>query len=211
MSSLPVVHSTPAERLRFHIEEWKNCAACEYHRTRRRVVLGKGDVPCDILFIGEAPGDSENNLGKPFVGKSGNLLHTQVVTPVLAAFLPEVYKVAYNNIIACIPLVGREKEEPDAACVAECKPRLEEFIDIANPRLIVCVGQIATDWMDPVHKLSIKPHRPVPQIHIEHPASILRKPVHAQTLAIHRCKVILISAIREHLVQTKEDLDAKSN
>lgn len=59
-----------------HIERWKDCKMCPLHRTRRNVVLGRGGVPCDVLFVGEAPGPVEDINGSPFTGPSGHLLNS---------------------------------------------------------------------------------------------------------------------------------------
>jgi DNA polymerase len=57
-----------------HVERWKDCMACGLCRQRYRICLGRGTVPCDVLFIGEAPGAVENAQGLPFVGPAGQLL-----------------------------------------------------------------------------------------------------------------------------------------
>lgn len=184
--------------LQMHLNEWKTCTKCEYSEKRDRIVLGRGDIPCDILFLGEAPGASENSLGLPFIGKAGKILD-RIIVKSIGSLKDSKYKIAFNNVIACIPLVdGHEKEEPDYSCVMECRPRVEEFIRIAQPNLIVCVGKISEEWTDQRHKDSIKIGN-IPRAVIQHPASILRMPLAAQSLAEQRCTVILRSAIREHL------------
>jgi uracil-DNA glycosylase len=57
-----------------HVNRWGDCQQCELHRVRHKVVLARGRVPCDVLFIGEAPGASEDVLGLPFVGPAGHML-----------------------------------------------------------------------------------------------------------------------------------------
>lgn len=67
---LPV--STVLQR---HQQKWKNCTGCALHLNRNQVVTFRGDAPCDVLLIGEAPGRSEDFLGQPFVGESGYILN----------------------------------------------------------------------------------------------------------------------------------------
>ncbi len=55
-------------------KQWKGCKRCPLYKTRRKIVHCRGSLPCDIFFLGEAPGDSEDLLGKPFVGPAGKLL-----------------------------------------------------------------------------------------------------------------------------------------
>lgn len=185
--------------LDMHLEQWKTCTRCEYHTTRHKIVLGKGDIPCDILFCGESPGQSENMIGVPFVGKAGKLLD-RIIFKVFGPISQRKYRLAYNNVIACIPIVsGHEKEEPDASCVKQCKPRLEEFIKISQPKLIVAVGTTANEWLDKSYKHGIKFADTIPLVTIQHPAFILRLPAPAQPLAEHRATVVLSSAVTEHL------------
>ena len=50
------------------------CRKCALHKTRTNVVFGHGPVPCDLMFIGEAPGEQEDLQGLPFIGRAGQLL-----------------------------------------------------------------------------------------------------------------------------------------
>ena len=60
--------------LQAHKRRWENCRACPLHEGRKKVVLVRGKIPCDALFIGEGPGGNEDSLGSPFVGPAGKLL-----------------------------------------------------------------------------------------------------------------------------------------
>lgn len=185
--------------LQMHLEAWKDCTLCQYSETRKRIVLGKGDIPCDILLVGEGPGPSENVLGLPFIGKSGKLLD-RILFKALGPPETRKWRIAYNNIIACIPLVeGHEKEEPDPECVIACIPRVEEFIRICKPKLLIAVGTITEDWFDQRHKDSIKVPHNTPIVSMMHPGRILRMPEAAQSMAEHRCSVIISTAVTEYL------------
>lgn len=184
--------------LSIHIQQWANCTLCPYHQVRRNIVLGKGDIPCDVLFIGEAPGDSEDVTGKPFVGKAGKLLD-RIINRAFGPPDKRKYRLAFNNVVACIPKVGDEKEEPDSECVELCKPRISEFIEIANPRMIIAVGKVAANWLEPQWKDRIEYNLSIKVVKIQHPASITRMPEAQQPLAVQQCVVILSTAIHEIL------------
>lgn len=100
----------PVSRWKRHKLKWSKCRECELCETRKQVVLASGSLPCDVLFVGEAPGVSENNLGTPFIGPAGKLLRAQIE----AAGMTGSYKTAFTNLIACIPLGpdGRKIHEP---------------------------------------------------------------------------------------------------
>ena len=56
-------------------DEVKSCTKCSLHATRTNTVFSRGNPQATICFVGEAPGEDEDNQGLPFVGKSGKLLH----------------------------------------------------------------------------------------------------------------------------------------
>ncbi len=74
-----------------HIADWESCTRCPLHTTRRWVVLGRGTLPCDVLFVGEAPGNSENDIGKPFIGQAGKILDSLISASVYR--LHRTYKI----------------------------------------------------------------------------------------------------------------------
>ena len=61
-----------------HREKWKDCTRCLLHEHRRKIVLCRGKIPADVLFVGEAPGESEDVLGSPFVGPAAQLLDSLI-------------------------------------------------------------------------------------------------------------------------------------
>lgn len=151
---------------RDHVDRWKDCQDCPLSTQRGRICLARGTIPCDVLFIGEAPGASEDAIGQPFVGPAGQLLDRIII----AALAPEV-TYALTNLVCCFPrdAKGRGDNEPEDKEIRACEPRLVEFVNIAQPRLIVCVGKLSTRWID---------HRDTVQcIDIVHPAAVLRMPL----------------------------------
>lgn len=181
-----------------HLREWTGCQACGLCKTRTKMVFARGYLPCDVLFVGEAPGPSEDVLGAPFVGPAGHLLD-RIVEDGLRSASSTPLRVAFTNLVCCIPLDeqgGKFGEPPDDA-VKACAPRLREFVQIADPKLIVCVGNSSRDWLDPKRKNRIAFHRDVPQIAIVHPAAILRANTAMQGLMIQKCVVALSNAAEE--------------
>jgi uracil-DNA glycosylase family 4 len=163
----------------------------------RKVVLARGTLPCDVLFIGEAPGVSEDVTGRPFVGPAGSLLDHIVATALAPEGTPTC-TVAFTNLVGCMPHAdpdsGATFREPTPDEIKACKPRLEDFIDLADPQLIVCVGALARDWLDEKRRYHVRTHRPVPMVDIPHPAAILRANVAQQSLLVQRCIVTIANA-----------------
>jgi uracil-DNA glycosylase family 4 len=146
-----------------HVSEWKSCTGCSLCETRKRVVFARGTLPCDILFVGEAPGVSEDILGVPFVGPAGKLLDDLIRESVRAVF-EEAYlpRMAYYNIIGCIPLKDGEKiGQPPKDAIKGCSRRLAEMVEIAQPRLIVAVGQVAGREIPKMLRGEYEQRRPV--------------------------------------------------
>ncbi len=180
-----------------HVERWKNCSACNYSQYRKQVVFARGSLPCDVLFIGEAPGESENIIGQPFVGPAGKLL--DLIVRDTCGNYPEL-KVAFTNMIGCIPYDETQNKvsEPDEESLAACKSRLEEFIELANPLIIVAVGVIADSWLEQGFRHSIKLPEPKPTlVKIVHPASILRANITVRGIHIQRCKIAINEALED--------------
>lgn len=192
----PIKKKTPFE---LHVETWKDCTACELHTYRQNIVLARGTVPCQILFIGEGPGKGENVAGQPFVGDAGYLLQKIIDRTICGQ-----YTYAITNLVCCIPwdvTAGNEKEDPTDTHVKACAPRLQEFARVCDGheqslRLIVCVGGLSRDWLDDKLAGHIPLHRKIPMIDIRHPASILRMNVAQKGLEVQRCMVAISTALR---------------
>ncbi|MBT8247735.1 MAG: uracil-DNA glycosylase, partial [Acidimicrobiia bacterium] len=96
-----------AERLRLLQEEASACTSCRLHEGRTTVVFGDGSHDADLMFIGEGPGQHEDEQGLPFVGRSGQLLSTLLERVGLSR--PEVY---IANVVKCRP-PGNRDPRPD--------------------------------------------------------------------------------------------------
>jgi uracil-DNA glycosylase len=112
------------------------CTKCNLSKSRTQVVFGEGNVHAGIMLIGEGPGYYEDELGRPFVGPSGELLDK-----ILGACGFTRWEHVYiANIVKCRPPQNREPlpEERQA-----CLPYLKEQIRLINPRIIVLLGATA--------------------------------------------------------------------
>jgi DNA polymerase len=109
------------------------CKLCGLCKHRKKMVFGEGNLNATVMFIGEAPGASEDETGKPFVGRAGQLL-TKIIENVLGLKREDVY---IANIIKCRPPKNRvpSLEEVDA-----CKPFLLQQIAHIKPKIIVALG-----------------------------------------------------------------------
>lgn len=113
----------------------RDCRACPLGESRKNNVFGTGDVNASLMFVGEAPGEQEDNTGIPFVGAAGKLLDRYLY----AVDLPRD-KVYIANILKCRPPHNRDPEEGEQdACIGY----LREQFRLIRPRVVVCLGRIA--------------------------------------------------------------------
>jgi len=116
------------------------CHLCQLSKSRTHVVFGEGDINAELMFVGEAPGAMEDSSGKPFVGRSGELL-TKMIENVLLLSRSEVY---ITNIVKCRP---RNNAEPTPAEAHTCQPYLLKQIALIKPRIIVALGATAYHYL----------------------------------------------------------------
>ena len=153
-------------------ERCLSCRACGLCETRTHVVFGVGDPNAEVLFVGEAPGEREDALGEPFVGKAGQLLDDM-----LAMIGLDRSRIYITNSIKCRPPQNRDplNTEKDA-----CAPFLQRQLELMHPKIIVCLGRVSAMEM-------IKPDFKITQEHgqffekngvlmtaLYHPAALLR-------------------------------------
>ena len=115
--------------------EVKGCPLCKLSRTRQNAVPGEGQVAAKIVFIGEAPGRSENEKGRPFVGAAGRILDD-----LLKKVGIERSEVYITNVAKCRPPNNRVPEEDEAAA---CRPYLDREIALIKPKVICVLGRTA--------------------------------------------------------------------
>ena len=172
-----------------HKGKWKHCTECSLCEDRRTVVLLRGSIPASVLFVGEAPGESEDVLGQPFIGPAGKLLDSIIRDAGL-----KKGQYAITNLIACIPREenGSKLSVPPKESVQACADRLNECIEIVSPNLIVAVGSEAKKWLPKVAKGRLAEAE---FIDIIHPAAILRMNASQIELARKRAIVTLADVI----------------
>jgi DNA polymerase len=112
------------------------CTKCVLHETRTNTVFSRGNPAAALCFIGEAPGADEDEQGKPFVGRAGQLLDKMIV----AMGLDPEKDVYVCNIIKCRP-PGNRKPEPNET--EACIPYLHEQLASIQPKAIVLLGNTA--------------------------------------------------------------------
>jgi uracil-DNA glycosylase family 4 len=154
---------------------------CGLKRGATHTVFADGTPEGRILFIGEAPGRDEDRIGKPFVGKAGQLLDRM-----LASIALDRSKNCYiTNVINWRPPDNRDPTPEEAAM---CLPFLRRHIELVNPQLIVLLGAVAARHVMGITEGIMKSRgrwmeyrvgdRMVPIMPTLHPAYLLRQPAH---------------------------------
>ena len=151
------------------------CTRCPLCETRQHVVFGQGAADAEVLFVGEGPGQSEDEQGLPFVGRSGQLLDKYL----FAIDLDRNQNCYIANIVKCRPPHNRDPLPDESEA---CMPWLREQFRLLRPKIVVCLGRIAAQRM-------IRPGFSVTKEHgvfVEkgggafmgtfHPAALLRQP-----------------------------------
>ncbi len=163
------------------------CRKCGIGATRRNAVYGEGDPCAALMVVGEGPGETEDKLGRPFVGRAGELLDRML----LSIGLPreDVY---ICNTVKCRPTLDTgtrlANRAPTPDEMRNCRPYLDEQIDVIRPRIILALGApAAKSFMG--ERFSITKQRGqwfdgpsgIPVIATFHPAYILRQTGGAMT------------------------------
>jgi len=152
----------------------KSCTKCELHKTRTNVVFGAGDKNATLMFVGEAPGSTEDMQGLPFVGAAGKLFDKYLQAVGISR--DEVY---IANMLKCRPPNNRDPLQSEQDM---CIEYLREQVRLIRPKIIVCLGRISAMRL-------IKPDFKITQEHgkwftkgdflmcaVYHPSLLLRDP-----------------------------------
>lgn len=115
------------------------CVQCRLSEGRIHAVPGEGPVPCPILMIGEAPGQKEDEAGRPFVGRAGSVLQELLTS--IGLTREDVY---ITSIIKCRPPGNRDPKDDE---IAACSPYLGRQIALLKPSVIVSMGRLSTREM----------------------------------------------------------------
>src|SRR3989338_1904900 len=137
---------TKAEKLREIHQKWFRECPCELRDTCTQPVPGNGNPDAEIVFIGEAPGAKEDELGVPFVGSAGKFLEEMLADINLTR--EDVY---ITNVVKYRPPGNRDPlpEEKDA-----CREWLHEELDLVSPKLVVFLGRHAMNNFFPGEQIS---------------------------------------------------------
>jgi len=113
----------------------RGCPLCKLSRSRKNAVPGEGQLSAKIMFIGEAPGRSEDEKGRPFVGAAGRILDELLKKAGI-----ERSEVFITNIVKCRPPNNRVPKEDE---LTACRPYLDRQIALIKPKVICILGRTA--------------------------------------------------------------------
>lgn len=116
-----------------------NCTKCRLSEKRKNIVFGEGSPDAKLMFIGEAPGADEDETGKPFVGRAGQLL-----TKIIESINLKREDVYIANVIKCRPPENRNPAEDE---IESCSGFLREQIEIIKPKIICTLGKFPMEFI----------------------------------------------------------------
>jgi uracil-DNA glycosylase family 4 len=133
----------PPANLQHAIEQYDACARCHLCASRMSVVHYKGNPDAKVVFLGEAPGREENNMGEPFVGPSGKLQDVANRNNGIDSHRD----LFWMNVLGCRPADHWQKDRPPTAAeLSACSERVWMMLSVVRPRVVVCLGEIATKF-----------------------------------------------------------------
>ena len=155
--------------------ECVECTSCNLSKTRKNVVVGKGNESAQVVIIGEGPGEKEDITGLPFVGRAGKMLDT-ALSSVDIDPLEDCY---ITNIVKCRPPNNRK---PSSVESEACMPWLNEQVNLLKPKIIILAGSTAVQSFlgidEPISKIRgqwIEKDN-IKYMPIFHPSYLLRNP-----------------------------------
>lgn len=113
-----------------------DCKRCRLSEARTNIVFGEGNTNADLMFVGEGPGQDEDQTGRPFVGRAGQLL-----TKIIEAMKLKREDVYIANIVKCRPPGNRTPVDDE---IMTCSPFLMSQIKMIKPKVIVSLGSPST-------------------------------------------------------------------
>lgn len=153
------------------------CTRCDLFLSRTQVVPGSGDARARALFVGEAPGATEDREGVPFVGASGRLLDSMLEAAGISR--PQIF---IANTVRCRP---PENRNPKAREIRACAGWLAEQVRLIDPEVVVTLGRFALQHFLPEGRITrlqgsvqevAYADRAVRVLPLLHPSAILRNP-----------------------------------
>ncbi|KMO40836.1 uracil-DNA glycosylase [Methylobacterium aquaticum] len=153
--------------------------SCALRFTAKNLVFADGNPQARVMFVGEAPGADEDRVGKPFMGRSGQLLDRM-----MAAIGLDRTNAYVGNVVPWRPPGNRN---PTPQELATCKPFIERQIALADPDILVCLGGVATQALAGTKDGILKSRgrwfpyrtdkREIRLLATLHPAYLLRQPL----------------------------------
>jgi DNA polymerase len=139
-TAAPLVPDRPS--LKKLKEAAAGCTACPLHETGTQTVFGEGSTKARVVFVGEQPGDQEDQQGKPFVGPAGKLLDKALEDAGI-----DRSQVYVTNAVKHFKWQARGKrrihQKPNWSEIPACRPWLEAELEVIEPRVLVCLGATA--------------------------------------------------------------------
>jgi DNA polymerase len=123
----------------------RNCKKCILWKKRKNAVSGEGPMNARIMIIGQAPGAKEDETGRPFIGRAGQLLNQ-----LLKIAKIKRKRVFITSPVKCFPPKNRK---PTREEIQTCRPYLKEQIRIINPQKFILLGEVAFKIFFPDEKL----------------------------------------------------------
>lgn len=189
-------------------DEVRACTRCRLAQGRAHAVPGEGSPDTEVVFVGEGPGQNEDQQGRPFVGAAGGLL-----TELIGAIGWKRDEVFITNVVKCRP-PGNRDPEPDE--MAACAPYLRRQLEVLDPALVVTLGRFSMGTFMPGARIgqvhgtacAIDPGngtRDATAFAMYHPAAAFRQVSLKETMRedIARVPGVLTSA-REHRAEHPE-------
>lgn len=196
------------------LKAFEGCTACDLHKQAHSYVIFRGNIPCQVLCIGEAPGNDEDLVGEPFVGRAGDLLDELLskasceiwdnkTIPSSVRYhsrrLPLAFSIGITNIVHCRPLdEERNIRPPTKEEATACSGRLKRLIMGCKPEVIILLGSVAKK-----HYKIQKGLDEIPSIELKHPAYVLRQGGEGSYEYNSDC-LRLVEFLEEHLYGKKE-------
>jgi len=150
------------------------CTRCGLASGRKHTVPGEGNPRAELMLVGEGPGATEDETGRPFVGAAGELL-----TQILGSIGIPRESVFIANVVKCRPPQNR-KPLPDEA--AACLPFLHRQVQLVRPKVLLALGATAAEALLGVRKSlgelrgAVHTFGGIPLVVTYHPAALLRNP-----------------------------------
>jgi DNA polymerase len=151
--------------------EVRICIKCPLSETRTQAVPGEGPANAAVFFIGEGPGRTEDEQGRPFVGASGRFLES-----LLRDAGMDRSQVFITNVVKCRPPDNRD---PRPAELAACRDYLDRQIALVRPVVVVTLGRYSMERYFPGAAITkihgrVKRVGEVSYLPLFHPAAALR-------------------------------------